>query len=326
MLNKIYELLRKRLAKKATGNLGKVEIHDDEIVCYVDERKLKTKEKYLSRYKLIFKCIPLNNEIYELYHLNKPVHYIVENAIFDKEINIMASMKNCYVTFKNCTFTGAIEIDFADRITFINNTYVAQNYKNICSIYKEGEFCISTYKNKNEINKIEIFNDRIETEPSFTIPTIKAKEKYSKVDKVKKPIVEIWLSAREIIIKKTDILDVKSININSDKLLLSNTNIKSEEIEINATYFENDYSKIQSDIITINTDEYNQNNTVISSKAIFINGIEKNRNEKNITPDTLKLQKQRLELIDTLNKIERKCEKQIREEIKRQPLTRVLKK
>ena len=50
MKKKIYELLRKYVAKRATHNLGKVEITDDEVICYVDGKKLKKqmKEKYLT--------------------------------------------------------------------------------------------------------------------------------------------------------------------------------------------------------------------------------------------------------------------------------------
>lgn len=161
MKRKLYELLRKYVAWRATGKLGKIEILQDEIICYVNKNKLKKKEKYIHRSNLIFKCIPLKKEIYKTYNLNKPVHYIIRNINFDREINIMASMKNCHVTFENCTFTGALEIDFADHLTFKNNTYKAQNYKNFSSIYKEGEFCISTRANKNEINKIEFFNNTV---------------------------------------------------------------------------------------------------------------------------------------------------------------------
>ena len=170
MKKKIYELLRKYVAKRATGNLGKVEIYNDQIVCYVDGRKLKKKEKYIHRYMVIFKWIPSKEEIFKTYNLEKPVHYIIEDVDFDREINIMASMKNCHVTFENCTFTGAVEIDFADHITLINNVYNAQNYKNFYSIYKEGEFCISTTSKKGKINKIEFINDDIDVDYPETIP------------------------------------------------------------------------------------------------------------------------------------------------------------
>ena len=123
MKKKIYEILRKIVAKKAAHNLGKVEIHDDKIVCYVDERKLKKKEKNLHRYNLMFNRIPSNSELYKTYRIDKPIHYIVKNVDFDRKINIMASMKDCHITFENCTFTGALEIDFADQITFRNNKY-----------------------------------------------------------------------------------------------------------------------------------------------------------------------------------------------------------
>ena len=68
MKNKIYEILRKHVAKMATGKLGKLEILDDEIVCYVDGKKLE----YLpnSRKKLptlLDKEYGINNVIVETY-------------------------------------------------------------------------------------------------------------------------------------------------------------------------------------------------------------------------------------------------------------------
>ncbi len=316
MKKKIYEILRNYVARRATGNLGKVEILEDKIICYVEGRKLKKKEKYIHRYELIFKCIPLKDEIYKIYNLEKPVYYIIYDVKFDREINIRASVKNCHVFFENCTFTGAVEIDFADHITFINNTYKAQNYKNFRSIHKEGEFCISTRTNKNEINKIEFINDNIDIEYPETISTSKQTN----------PNLQIWLYAKEIFMTTTDIVGAKSFDIGADKLCLVSLDIISEETEINTKELEANSSTIKSDIISITTDDYSCLRRSLKCNNIFINGIEINKNESNINEETLKLQKQRLELISSLKKIQRHTEEQISQEIKKEPLTRVLKK
>ena len=325
MKNKIYELLRKYVAKRATGNLGKVEILEDQIVCYVDGRKLKKKEKYTDRYNLIFRCIPLKEEIYITYNINKPVHYIIQDVDFDREINIRTSIKNCHVTFENCSFTGAISIDFADHITFINNTYEAQNYKNFWSIYKEGEFCISTTSNKNEINKIEFKNDDINVYYPETIPLFKMIDRSPK-KKVKKATLEIWLYAKNLELSNADIINAKSIEIGAENLLIEDSNISAQEIEINADNIILDNTEIKVDTISIETNKIDKQDTDIIHKGLFINGIEVNKNELNITKEKLALQQERLKLLSALKKIEAHAKEQISQELKQQPLTRVLKK
>ena len=325
MKKKIYELLRNYVARRATGNLGKVEILEDQIVCYVDGRKLKKKEKYIHRYDVIFRCIPLKEEIYKTYNINKPVHYIIQDIDFDREINIRTSIKYCHVTFENCTFTGAISIDFGDHITFINNTYNAQNYKNFYSIHKEGEFCISTRANKNEINKIEFNNDDINVYYPETIPLFKMIDKSPK-KKIKEQTLEIWLYAKNLELSNADITNAKSIEIGADNLLIEDSNISSQEIEINADNIILDNTEIKVDTISIETNKIDKQEAVVIHKGLFVNGIEINKNELNINEETLKLQKQRLELLSTLKRIETHAEEQIAKEIKKEPLTRVLKK
>lgn len=325
MKKKIYELLRKYVAKRATGNLGRVVINKDEIVCYVDGRKLKKKEKYLiHRYELIFRCIPLKEEIYKTYNINKPVHYIIQDVDFDREINIRTSVKNCHVTFENCTFTGAISIDFADRITFINNAYNAQNYKNYHSIHKEGEFCISTTSNKNEINKIEFLNDDINVYYQETISLFKMIDKSPK-KKVKKSILEMWLYAKNLELSNADIINAKSIEIEADNLLIEDSNVSAQEIEINTDNIKLDNTEIKVDTISIETKKIDKQDTDIIYKGLFVNGVEWNKNELNIDTESFELQNKRMELLSTLNKIERSVEEQISKEIKKEPLTRVLK-
>lgn len=327
MKNKIYEIIRKIVAKKATHNLGKVEIYDDEIVCYVDGKKIKKKEKYLHRYNLIFRNIPSVDKLYRIYRVDKPVHYIIEDVYFDREVNIMASMKNCHVTFKNCTFTACVEIDFADYITFINNKYKPQTYKNYCSIYKEGKFCISTRANKNEVNKIEFLCDSIAVEDTPIIPMVRATDigKKQLSRKTKKTTLKMWLYAKEIILTTSDIIDAKSIEIGADKLNLYNVKINTEEIEIDAQNIESSYCEITSDVILMNTDYY-IGKIKVNHCGMFMNGVEVNKFEKKDNVSDLELQNKRLELINTLKKIGTLCEEEISMELRKQPLTKVLKK
>lgn len=327
MKKKIYEILRYMVAKKATHNLGKVKIYDDEIVCFVDEKKLKKKEKYLHRYNLIFRSIPSNNELYQIYRVDKPVHYIVENVDFDREINIMAAMKNCHVTFINCTFTGALEIDFADHVTFKNNKYKPYTYKSCYSIYKEGSFYISTRGNKNEINKLEFLNDNISVENTSIIPMVKATDigKKALPKNTEKSTLKVWLYAKELILIDSDIVDAKSIEICADTLRLEDEYLISKEIEIESNKIILAYTSIRSEVISIESPLI-EGKLQVYHNGLFINGVEVDKNKTVIDNYDLGLQRQRLELINTFKKIGSSCEKTISAELRKQPLSKVLKK
>lgn len=327
MKKKIYEILRKQVARMATYKLGKIEITDDEIICYVDGRKLKKKEKYLHRYNLVFKMVNPLKELYKIYRVYKPVHYIVKNVDFDMEVNIQTSTRNCHVTFENCSFTSGIGMDFADHITFKNNTYKARDYKDYYSLVPEGKFYISTKANKNEVNQIAFLNDKISVEDTPIIPVVRATDINKKPfpKRTKESTIEIWLYGKEITLIASEIVNAKKIEIGTDKLNLNYANISAEEIEIDAKNIESYHCETTSDVISINADHC-VGQIKSNHNGMFVNGVEVNKHENGINTSDLELQKQRLELINTFKKIERTSEEIIAKEIKKQPLTRVLKK
>lgn len=332
MRKKIYEILRMYVAKRATHNLGKVEITDDEIICYVDGNKLKRQmsEKYLNRYNIILHSIQEGKEIYKTYNLDKPVHYIIKNIDFDKEINIMASMKRCHVTFEECSFKTWISISFADYITFKNNTYSVNDIRYSYSIIPHGQFCISA-RRIIEVNKLEFVNDKIKVQDVETIEAVNVndinKKKIGKNNK--KSVVEMWLVAKEILFINSDIINVDSLELNAEKLTMENSNFDVKEISIYTDDIMSTNSSINTDIADINCgrdDAINQIQCIdISYNNLFVDGIEVNRND-GINRDVLELQQERLKLISVLKRVECKCEEQIAMEIKKQPLKRVLKK
>lgn len=330
MKKKIYEMLRKYVAKRATHNLGKVEITDNEIICYVDGKKLKKRmqERDLHRYRIMLRCMMKDEEINKIYHLDKPVHYIIKNVDFDKEIEIMASMKDCHVTFENCKFTACVGVSFADYLTFKNNTYRAQTYKNYFSIHKEGEFCISTKAIKNEINKIEFIHDKIEVEDVEVPVVVNVNDlNKSKSEKTMKAITEMWLYAKEIVLRFSNISNAKSIEIGADNLTLIGSDICAKEVEIKTDNIKIDDSCLGADVIAIDSPKI-EGDLLVSHNGLFINGVEIDKNKVVINTNkyNIALQQNRLELINSLKKIEKHAEEQISEEIKKQTLTRVLKK
>ena len=325
MRKKIYEILRKYIAKEATYNLGKVEKNDDEIICYVDEKKIKEKEKYINRYNLIFKIVNLIKEKYKIYNLNKPVHYILKNINFDKEINIQGSTRDCHITFIDCTFTGGISIDFADHLTFINNKYVSRNYKDYFSIIPVGHFYISTRNYKYDINKIEFVNDEIYVPDIKQIKLIKASKIANKINKTKKSIVKAWLFAKEVSIINTDIINAESIEVRTNNLHLENEYIISKEIEIESKKIIINDTTINSNVTSIESPVI-EGKIITNSNTLFINNIEVDKNMPVLENYDFKLQQERLELINSLKKIEIKSKEVIEEQIKRKPLTRILRK
>lgn len=327
MKNKIYEMLRKYVAKRATHNLGDIVITDDEVICYVDEKKLKKTMKdrsLLNRYRIMLHCIKRDEEIYKTYHLDKPVHYIIRNVDFDKEINIMASMKDCHVTFENCSFKTCVEIDFADHLTFINNTYIPQENKYF-SIYKAGEFIFSTYDRINEVNKLELINNEIYVPDIKEIPIMNVNDKENVIAPIIKSKLRLWLYAKEVILNASDIIDAKSLEIGAETLHLEDEYLISDEIEIKANKVVLDNATIRADVITIDSPKI-EGKLPIYHEGLFINGVEVDKNEGLIDNYDLELQQKRIELINSLKKIERHSEEKISEEIKKQPLTRILKK
>lgn len=327
----LYELLRKYIAKRATGNLGKVKITDNEILCKVDGKKLKKKEKYLNRYNLIFKCIHGNDELYKVYNINKPVHYVVDGVEFDTEVNIKTSIRDCHVTFSNCTFNSCLEIDFADHLTFINNKYKARDYRNYRSIVPEGEFYISTRANKDEINKLIFIGDNIGTEELETIPMLRAHDSKEKRNYTKPPKVEAWLFAKTIGIYGCNIENAEKIEIETDNLALTGINITTKELEIKANHIEcaDENCSINSDVTSIEIEDKSSLIGELNTKnGLFVNGVEIDKKEKVIYGYDLEIekQKQRAELISALKKIKNSCEETIKDKMRKQPVKKILKK
>lgn len=305
MKKKIYEILRKCVAKQAIGNLGKIEILEDEIRCYVNGKKLKQKSisKYGFYYDLKFKTILSPKEIHIAYNLNKSVHYIIRDIDFDRGIKITAPTEKCHVTFETCTFTGGIRIENIDHITFIDNEYKEGKLgvRAYSGLLTENTLCITT-SNIDNINKIEFICDEISI---------------AKTASIKK----IWLQAKNIELSNVDILDARNIDIEAENLLIEDSNISSKEIEINVDNVVLDNTEIKVDTILFEANKIENKETDIIHKSLFVNGIEVTKNE-DINIETLESSQKRLELKNSSSKIEVTS----KEELKKSPLTKVLKK
>ena len=114
-----YKLFRLKLARKLAGNLGKVVIESDRIICYVDKKKIEGKRRLNFCYPMDFE----NTFLLERYNLDKPVCFIVDGANFDKGLHFTSS-KNTKIIFKECSFGKSIEIvSVLGEVVFENNSY-----------------------------------------------------------------------------------------------------------------------------------------------------------------------------------------------------------
>jgi len=124
MIEKItYNLMRKYYAKNLTGHMGKVEIKDDKIVCYVKKSAI-CKERNEFVYNIGLRGTTFySEELKDKYNLNKPIYYIFDDITFNREFHLHSGT-NAYVVIRNCTFNDAIEIIWCtEEITFENNMY-----------------------------------------------------------------------------------------------------------------------------------------------------------------------------------------------------------
>ena len=122
-------------------------------------------------------------------------------------------------------------------------------------------------------------------------------------------------------------INAKNMEIAADTVTLIDSDISAKEIEIKANKIVFDDATISADVITIDSPSI-EGKLSMCHEGLFINGVEVDKNEAITIIENydLALQKQRLELINSLKKIQSTCEERIAEQIKQQPLTRVLKK
>lgn len=311
----IYELLRKEAARILTNRKGKCKIFKDKILCYVSKRKAKEKDSICPwRYRLIFHGIggDYKKSIAKKYDLAKPIYYIIKNVKYDREINICASLlPDCHLVFEYCTFKEGIGIDQANTITFISNKYEASDgIRN--NLVKKGEFYISTGRYKDDIHSISFIYDNINVSNGISV---------------------LWLIGQNVTLRNAKISNAKSIEIESDNLIIDSSHITSGEIIIDSeNIIERRNSSIVSEIVTVENlvfeGLYN-----VESDSLFINGVQANSNVEFQNKKALELQRERLELISILKRLKSSCEDsisdkllEVEEKIKTEPLKRVLRK
>lgn len=283
---KIFNILRNYLLKDITNKLGKVEETDKKIVCYVDNKKLKKYKKgyYLTFYKLILKTKNgCPKETLDIYKVNKPVYFVINNMNFETALTIMAG-KDTNITFSNCKFNREVSIYSGGEIVLENNQYCDED-----RFYKNGiVFCRIDCKTLKFINDNFVNKSTYKTQTDFgiMIDTDNLEIVNSNFD-LKNNDGEISIISNDINIDNSDINCYNPIYVKADEINSIDTMIKSEtEVVID-----------------------NKNNNFImgvtSPKTIY-NGIDLSKYHS-LDPKNIELQNSRISLIEKLRELRDKC-------------------
>lgn len=274
-------LKQKQLLKKITNRLGKVEVTDDKIICYVSKNKSRKSDTLTFGHLTLLDIYLSDNEKYDKsildeYEINKPIYYVFDNINFTKRINIQTRNGTPSIIFKNCKFCDGVFIDEAKDLIFENNTYNSSGrlYMQLSfdSFYLQGKaenlkiINTSVYDNNNEASflKFEVLND-------------------TKIvnSKIKLPIYD-----KLIITGKGNVEIVDSVIDGCDTYIKGNT-ITLNKNELNSSYVDIEAKKninvIDSNIKTYNIvikgDLVNLiNSKITSSSSVYINETKQSSN------------------------------------------------
>ena len=204
-MNILKNYKRKLALRSITGNMGRVVENEDEIICYVKQKKLGKGSITLNG------CRSFDNgNTARKYGIDKPVHYIFDGLKCSSDIygydGIKLDFKNCYFKycryiglegdckFENCTFTSSSFYDiYADNLTI--------NSSSINDFPGYSRFHIVT---RNKLSLIDVNNSN---------------DYYSKNRNL------YFLSGKEILFRDTNI-NCLDVSIDTEKLVSINSNLK----------------------------------------------------------------------------------------------------
>ena len=150
-MNILKNYKRKLALRSITGNIGRVVEDEDEIICYVKQKKVGKGCIFLGG------CHSFDNEnTARKYGMEKPIHYIFDGLKCSSDIygydGIKLDFRNCYFKycsyislvgdceFENCTFASSLFYDiYADDITIKSSSIsvlAGYNRFNVAAIYK----------------------------------------------------------------------------------------------------------------------------------------------------------------------------------------------
>ena len=252
------DFLTKQRLRKVTNNLGRLQIDEDKVICYVDNKKLYNNLDNIKNKEIFYRKLKLNREEFTK-ERSKTIYYVIEDFRFDFGLKITTD-SNCKIIFKNCSFFDQIYIEYAKDITFENNRY----YNDSCIFLYGSDFLTGWVENLKFIND-KFLNLSKPLKPNFFGLNLNVKN------------LEIKNSSINLTTFDKDInLTAKSINLFNSIICGCYIQIKTDKL-----YLDNK-SEIQSRTQIILEDESskNNNNIIMELKApkIIYNGIDLSRN------------------------------------------------
>lgn len=259
MRKRIFHFYKRRTLRIVTNGMGKVEITDDKIVCYVNNDILRRKYEKNKSEMVFYGVDSFEPSLLHTYSIDKPVYYIIENMKFDHGLKFLARNNTCIV-FRNCIFERFVNIPWADQVIFENNLYHDR-----FPIYYPDKKCFFTVSLKN----LTFINDHFTNSCVDHHPTrfgIKADVWNLNVDHSQfgDDVGEIDIKTKKMNMKNSS-FDCYNMIIQSNILNICNSNIKAKEgiIIENKNYDFNGF--VDSPLVIYNGVSFiNSNSSIIS--------------------------------------------------------------
>lgn len=294
----IYGILRNKLKKEFTNNLGRVVEEDDKLICYV-KRRVKGKSSIC--------CYGIPNDLKVLakkFKLDKTICYVLDDIDFSNHKDILG-YNNCEVIIKNCKFNFGTFIHINGKCTLEDT--IIKDYNSL-SIGAD-ELII---KNMNLNNPYSLagrhLNMGISAKKSIKIIDSNIGKKDNKIE--------------------VDLLSTDDLEIINSKISGNEVECKSNKINIDEKS-----TLAASDKVDIETEDFNSIN--VSSPVIILNGEEVHKEKEKVTLKkvTDPLVSKRMELLNILKTIKNNCESvnsqmvlQYQEELNNQTINKTLRK
>lgn len=287
----LRKLVRYDYLKNITNNIGKVVIEKDEIICYVDQKKLDKYKGNKTLYELRLKGT--NRYGYEDFvkkmRLDKPVHYVFDNINFKTGLKTYSFCGATRATFKNCIFNKNVVLNCAEDITFENNKYIDS-----CDVYYSGN-CFLTAK---YVKKITFINDIFAN--SYDV------SEFTKVNfgmKIDADLVQFINTNIDYDSNLVQEIKAKKTEINNSKLSAAEIYIDSDSIQTTGDCL----IKAKKGVIIENSNyDFDSN---IDSPVIIYNGDDVSliREKDNINIEASELVQSRQNVVNVLNNLKEYC-------------------
>lgn len=265
----IYDIRREMAKKILTNDLGQVIEKEDELICYVNSKKIKCKN---GSYKIFCAGNEINKAIAREFNLDKPICYVFDGINLKKHSTRICGGGGCKVIIRNCNFELLNSISVNNNCTIDNTTIQSVGYVSIGArelvIKNMSSEQIKVFCSKDfgfgAWDKLDIINCSIDNKDS----------KISFVATNELNIIGSKISGNEVV------CEAKSINVDKKSSLSAQEKV------------------------SITTDRIGETN--IDAPTIVLNGTEISNKNRPFVLNELTLK--RLQLVQVLKGLKEKCD------------------